>query len=111
MFHEGSGPEGEPFGLIDFAAAKEGHEVDDETVQDVVQKDQSYAYVPPIGSSADQGYNGFGFSSWKSGPQAFPNIKDYYNGNLARSMKQSGFGSFLKNVVHQLDSAVSVENH
>ena len=79
---------------------------------DEVHQEQPYSYVPAIQPAAGDKYTGFGFNSWKSGPQAFPDLTKLYDGNLARSFQgKSGFGIFLKNVFHQLDNAVSVDEH
>jgi len=113
----GSGPEGEPFADI---AAKNG--VEEEDSQDVaVQKQQPYAYVSPVSHSSpvslspSESYTGFGLNSWQSGPQAFPDLTSFYNGNLARAFSSGSdsgeLGDLVKATLTQLNKAVSVKSH
>ena len=72
---------------------------------------QTYAYVPSLAAAPEENYVGFGFNSWKSGPQSFPDLSEFYDSNLARSFGDNGkFGQLLKATLHQLDNAVSVNS-
>ena len=82
---------------------------------------QPYAYVSPVSHSAapvslsaSESYTGFGLNSWQSGPQAFPDLTSFYNGNLARAFSSSDSGEFadlVKATLSQLNKAVSVKSH
>ena len=82
-----------------------------------MQQLQPYSYVSPVSQAAvslaqDPSYTGFGLNSWQSGPQAFPDLSNFYNGNLARAFSSGTgeVGDLLKATLHQLNKAVSVES-
>jgi len=62
--------------------------------------------------TGEQNYHGFGLNSWQSGPQAFPDISNLYNGDLARAFggaaSSSQVGDLVRATLQQLDRAVSV---
>jgi len=112
----GSGPEGEPFGDLVEKSADTADNKNDEEESEQTNKQSSYAFVPKLQSvpvAEEQSYHGFGFDSWQSGPQAFPDLQQLYDGNyLARSFNgDAKFGKIMKETLHQLEKAVSVHKN